>query len=87
MKTITLWEEAYERLKSWKTDSSESLFKVVLKSVPKRGTAANMAEAFDQLPNLTHRQAETFEAEAAWANDWRTCPDSWTTCSVNESAP
>jgi len=87
MKTITLSEEAYERLKSWKTHPSESFSKVVLKAVPKRGTAGDLDEAFDQLPKLTRRQAEALKAEAGWANDWRTCPDSWTTCSVNESAP
>ncbi|MFM8230618.1 MAG: antitoxin VapB family protein, partial [Chthoniobacterales bacterium] len=42
MKTITLTDEAYHRLKSWKTEPSESFSKVVLKAVPKRGTAADM---------------------------------------------
>jgi hypothetical protein len=74
MKTITLSEEAYERLKSWKTDSSESFSKVVLKAVPKRGTAADMAEAFDQLPKLSGHQAEAVAAEERWANDWQNCP-------------
>jgi predicted CopG family antitoxin len=87
MKTITLSEEAYQRLKSWKTDSSESFSKVVLKAVPKRGTAEDMDEAFDQLPKLTGHQAEAIEAEAGWANDWRSCPDPLATPSVNESAP
>jgi predicted CopG family antitoxin len=87
MKTITLSEEAYERLKSWKTDPSESFSKVVLKKVPKRGTAGDMDEAFDRLSKLTVRQAEAMAAEAGWANDWRTCPDPWATSSVNEGAP
>ena len=87
MKTITLSEEAYQRLKSWKTDPSESFSKVVLKAVPKRGTAEDMDEAFDQLPKLTGRQAEVIEAEAGWAHDWRSCPDPWATPSVNEGAP
>ena len=87
MKTITLSEEAYERLKSWKTDPSESFSKVVLKKVPKRGTAGDMDEAFDRLSKLTARQAEAMAAEAGWANDWRTCPDPWAASSVNEGAP
>jgi len=86
MKTITLSEEAYQRLKSWKTDPSESFSKVVLKAVPKRGTAGDMDEAFDQLPKMTRRQAEAIEAEAGWANDWRSCPAPSTTPSVNEPA-
>lgn len=87
MKTITLSEEAYERLKSWKSAPSESFSKVVLKAVPKRGTAGDMDEAFDQLPKLTRRQAASVEAEAGWANDWRNCPDPWATPSVNEDSP
>lgn len=87
MKTITLSEEAYQRLKSWKTASSESFSKVVLKTVPKRGTAGDMDRAFDALPKLTPRQAAAIDAEAGWADDWRTCPDPWTAPSVNESSP
>lgn len=87
MKTITLSEEAYQRLKSWKTDASESFSKVVLKTVSKRGTAGDMDEAFAQLPKLTGRQTEAIEAEAGWANDWRSSPDPWARPSVNESAP
>ena len=75
MKTITLTEEAYQRLKSWKTAPSESFSKVVLKAVPKRGTAGDMDEAFDRLPRLTREQAAAIEAEAGWADDWRNCPD------------
>lgn len=86
MKTITLTEEAYLRLKSWKTDPSESFSKVVLKAVPKRGTAADMEEGFKRLPELTEKQAETVAQSMAWANDWRNCPDPWATPSVNETA-
>jgi predicted CopG family antitoxin len=64
MKSMTLSEEAYQRLKSWKTDHSESFSKVVLKLVPKQGTAGDMDKAFDQLPKLTRRQAEAIEADA-----------------------
>lgn len=64
MKSMTLSEEAWQRLKSWKTDPSESFSKVVLKVVPKQGTAGDMDKAFDQLPKLTRRQAEAIEADA-----------------------
>jgi predicted CopG family antitoxin len=87
MKTITLTEEAYQRLKSWKTEPSESFSKVVLKAVPKRGTAADMEEGFQRLPALTQKQSDAVAASLAWANDWRNCPDPWTTPSVNEGNP
>ncbi len=64
MKSMTLSEEAYQRLKPWKTDPSESFSKVVLKLVPKQGAAGDMDKAFDQLPKLTRRQAEAIEADA-----------------------
>ena len=86
MKTITLTDEAYHRLKSWKTDPSESFSKVVLKAVPKRGTATDMEEGFKKLPELTQKQAEAVAESLAWANDWRNCPNPWTTPSVNQGA-
>lgn len=87
MKTITLTDEAYLRLKSWKTEPSESFSKVVLKAVPKRGTAADMEEGFRRLPALTKEQARSVAESQAWTNDWRQCPDPWTTPSVNDAAP
>lgn len=84
MKTITLTDEAYHRLKSWKTEPSESFSKVVLKAVPKRGTAADLEEGFRRLPELTGKQAKAVAESLAWANDWRNQPDPWTTPSVNE---
>ncbi|MBJ7391742.1 MAG: antitoxin VapB family protein [Chthoniobacterales bacterium] len=87
MKTITLTDEAYLRLKSWKTEPSESFSKVVLKAVPKRGTAADMEEGFRRLPALTKEQAQGAAESLGWANDWRHCPDPWTTPSLNDAAP
>lgn len=86
MKTITLTDEAYHRLKAWKTEPSESFSKVVLKAVPKRGTAADMEEGFARLPELTKVQAQSIAESLAWSNDWRHCPDPWATPSVNDSA-
>jgi len=84
MKTITLTDEAYLRLKSWKTEPSESFSKLVLKAVPKRGTAADREEGFKRLPGLTGKQAKAIADSLGWGNDWRNQPDPWTTPSVNE---
>ena len=42
MKTITLDEEAYTRLKSWKNDSADSFSKVVKRIVPQAGSLQAM---------------------------------------------
>ena len=56
MKSISLTDEADQKLKSWKTEPSESFSKVVLKAVPERGTAAKMEQGFKRLPALTQKQ-------------------------------
>lgn len=71
MKTITLTDEAYERLKDWKMGPRDCFSSVVLRLVPKRGTLADMLEGFKQLPPLTEQQAEIMVEEVDWANDWR----------------
>jgi predicted CopG family antitoxin len=43
MKTITLDEDAYERLKSWKRQGSDSFSAVVKRVVPRAGTLEAMA--------------------------------------------
>jgi len=42
MKTITLDEESYSRLKSWKRESGDSFSKVVKRIVPRAGTLEAM---------------------------------------------
>ncbi len=79
MKTITLTDEAFERLKSWKTEASESFSKVVLKVIPKKGTAADMEDAFECLKPLTAVEAGVVSSSLAWANDWSRTADSWAT--------
>lgn len=71
MKTITLTEEAYARLKDWKSGAQDSFSNVVLRVVPKHGTLADMIEGFKQLPPLTDPQAQIMAETLAWANDWK----------------
>lgn len=70
MKTITLTDEAYARLKDWKIDGNDSFSTVVLRVVPKRGTLADLLDSFHQLPVLTDQQAVIMEEAVAWANTW-----------------
>lgn len=78
MKTITLTEEAYERLKAWKETPKESFSAVVMKKVPKRGTFGQLSEDIAKLPPLTKEQARVMEESLAWANDWKNVRDPWT---------
>ena len=74
MKTITLTDEAYERLKAWK-DGKDSFSRVVLRVVPKRGTFGDLNESFKALPQLSEQQARilhetiALNAEAAVRNE------------------
>jgi predicted CopG family antitoxin len=56
MKTITLSEAAYERLRAWK-GGGESFSQVVLRVVPKRGTFGDLNESFKALPGLSGEQS------------------------------
>jgi predicted CopG family antitoxin len=42
MKTITLDEEAYHRLKSWKNGTTDSFSSVVKRVIPARGTLGSL---------------------------------------------
>ena len=79
MKTITLTDEAYERLKAWKDAERDSFSKVVLAKVPKRGTLADLGQQIDKLPKLRPREARAIEKAVAWGNDWRNQRDPWNT--------
>jgi predicted CopG family antitoxin len=72
MKTITVTDEAYERLKAWKT-GKDSFSQVVLRTVPKRGTFGDLNEAFRALPPLSEEQfrsvRETMELRDQGAGD------------------
>ena len=78
MKTISLSDEAYERLKAWKDSPKESFSAVVLKTVAKRGTLADLAEEIDKLPPLTEEHARIMKEAVKWANNWKNYRDPWT---------
>lgn len=50
MKTITLDEEAYALLKSWKRKPKDSFSSVVKKVVPRPGTMGSMLSYLDSTP-------------------------------------
>lgn len=77
MKTITLNDEAYERLKSWKSGDLDSFSKVVMNVVPKKGTAADMEEAFAHLKPLSEPEATAVIAALEWSNQWGTDKNTW----------
>jgi len=77
MKTISLTEEAYERLKSWKSPELDSFSKVVLEVIPKKGTAADMEKAFESLKPLTQNEAKQIEEAMGWGNTWDSISEAW----------
>ncbi|MCC5842121.1 MAG: hypothetical protein JJT96_18545 [Opitutales bacterium] len=58
MKTITLDEEAYRRLRSWKRGKGDSFSKVVKRIVPEAGTLGALAD-------FTQRRGVGSEAQDA----------------------
>jgi predicted CopG family antitoxin len=64
MKTITLNEAAYERLKAWKT-GEDSFSQVVLRMVPKRGTFGDLEDGFRALPKLSAEHFRTINETIA----------------------
>ena len=77
MKTITLTDDAYERLAALKTSPRDSFSKVILRVVPKRGTAAQLLEAVRKLPPLSDEQAEMMLAVSREMNDPSRLRDPW----------
>jgi predicted CopG family antitoxin len=64
MKTITLTDEAYERLKAWKT-GRDSFSQVVLRTVRKRGTFGDLDESFKALAPLSEEQSRIVQETIA----------------------
>ena len=78
MKTISLTDQAYDRLAAWKSESTDSFSKVVLRLVPPKYTGEAILRSAQELPRLTSRKAAQVEDEIARANDWSTVDDPWT---------
>lgn len=78
MKTITLTDEAYDRLAAWK-EPKESFSKVVEKVVPKRGTLGDALRAVKSLGTLSDKQWNEMRASLKWGNEWKSQRDPWTT--------
>ena len=78
MKTITLTDEAYLRLKEWKDSDAVSFSSVVLKVVPQKGTLGQMLEDVQSLPTLSSKQAKVMEETVAWGRDPKRSRDPWT---------
>ena len=77
MKTITLTDEAYQRLLAWKESPRHSFSKVVIDKVPKRGTFSDLIKAVHELPPLEESQAAVIEETIALGNDWQSQTDPW----------
>ena len=78
MKTITLTDQAYERIAALKTSPKDSFSKVILRAVPKRGTAAQMLRDIRKLPPLTDDQARAIDDALSdqrnpkrWRDPWK----------------
>jgi len=78
MKTITLTEEAYERLISWKESPKESFSKVVEKIVPRKGTLGSILEITKNLSKLTPEQERLLTEGCKASRNWKDQKDPWT---------
>ncbi len=77
MKTITLTEEAYERLAAWKESPKESFSKVVEKIVPKKGTLGSILETTKTLSKLTTEQEKLLMKGCTADRNWKDQKDPW----------
>ena len=78
MKTITLTEEAYARLNTWKESPKDSFSKVVERVVPARGSLSGVMAAWESLPPLSSKQFEAIENGLHELRDWSQQKDPWT---------
>jgi predicted CopG family antitoxin len=76
MKTITLDDDAYERLKSWKRAGNDSFSSVVKRVVPRAGTLEAMARFAVKRSPSTDERDELLEAAVEERSS--TKPDPWT---------
>lgn len=63
-KTVSLSEEAYDRLKKWKIAEDESFSSVILRVLPKHRTAEEIARALGKSKTfLTDEEAEKMKKD------------------------
>jgi len=79
MKTITLTDEAYERLLAWKENPKDSFSKVVDRVVSRRGTLGGVLNILHDLPAISDTTVQTIEKEAMANRKWKDQKDPWTT--------
>ncbi|MEI8314446.1 MAG: antitoxin VapB family protein [Verrucomicrobiota bacterium] len=78
MKTITLTDEAYARLSTWKESPKDSFSKVVERVVPARGSLSSVMVTWENLSALSVKQFEVIESGLREVNDWSKQKDPWT---------
>ncbi|MDL5053317.1 antitoxin VapB family protein [Oscillatoria laete-virens NRMC-F 0139] len=71
MKTISLTEEAYRRLVTYKEDEKDSFTKVILRLLPEKGSAAEIGEFMAHVSPLTGKEAGVMRKTMAEANQWQ----------------
>ncbi len=79
MKTITLTEEAYERLSVWKELTKDSFSKVIERVVPKRGTLGSVLDAVQKLSPLSSKEEKQLMDVCSSDREWKNQKDPWTT--------
>ncbi|WP_048145439.1 antitoxin VapB family protein [Methanoplanus limicola] len=57
-KTVSLSEEAYERLNKWKKSEEESFSSVILRTIPGIRTPEELQEALDRIGHLSDEDAD-----------------------------
>ncbi|MDD3407877.1 MAG: antitoxin VapB family protein [Methanomicrobium sp.] len=57
-KTVSLSEEAYDRLKKWKKTEDESFSSVILRTVPKIRTPEELRKVLDEIGSLSDEDAD-----------------------------
>jgi predicted CopG family antitoxin len=68
MKTVTLSDAAYERLRAWKA-GKDSFSQVVLRMVPKRGTFGDLDESIKALDAPSEEQSRVMGEAIASRDD------------------
>lgn len=76
MKTITLDDEAYQRLRSWKRSPADSFSKVVKRVVPEAGTLGAMALFVEERHSSDPKRDEILEKTVEDRSSGKTDP--WT---------